>query len=283
MKTKWIIQKNIFTEDVENIIKALKELELPYELIDVIPFSETLPDIPHYDGPVVAYGSTTLMRLADKNWIWYDDNTFKPSHWGQLLGYHYMNHGAKIMPLRDVLDNRKHNWTHGERFIRPNSDFKLFSGAIFRNGDFKDWYDRVKSLIESGTYVTLTLDTSVSVAEIVYIRAEYRFFIADRRIVGASQYIKNGKLDRSVDIDWNACLLAHDTANRGWQLAPAYVVDIADTAEGYKIIEFNNFNSSGFYECNIKDIILGASNLALKEWNNNQTLCPIKCPIRGKL
>jgi hypothetical protein len=30
---------------------------------------------------------------------------------------------------------------------------------------------------------------------------------------------------------------------------------VAYTSEGYKIVEFNNFNASGFYACNVQKII----------------------------
>lgn len=267
MKTKWMIQKNIYTDDLDDIVKYLGELDLPYELIDVIPFETDLPPYPPYLGPVVAYGSTTLMRLAPKEWvpgIWYNEKTFRPSVWSHFLGKHYLNENAIIMPLHEVLDT----WAYPKQFIRPDSDFKLFSGEVFMNGDFHDWYKKVESLIESGTYVNLTLDTPVSVAEYIFIEAEWRFFIAEKTVIAASQYREKGKLKKSHIIDFGAYDLADEIATDEWQLDSAYVVDVAKTAKGYKVIEFNNFNSSGFYKCYIKDILWGASMLAEKEFNN---------------
>lgn len=266
MKTKWIVQKNIYTEDLFDIERCLKLMECPYDLIDVIPFcDQTIIELNPYEGPKVAYGSTTLMRLANKNWypgVWYDEDTFKPSVWGSVIGERYLNKEAMIMPLKDVIDN----WKYPNQFIRPDSDFKLFSGAVFRNGDFFDWYKRVKSLIDSGTYVNLTLDTQVSVAEAVDIEAEWRFFIVDKCVSSCSQYRMDGKLKIESLVEMEAALLAIDIAKDNWQLAPAYVVDIAKTESGYKVIEFNNFNSSGFYKCNIRQIIQDASILAKKQW-----------------
>jgi hypothetical protein len=267
MKTKWVIQKNLCTDNFDSIVRALKNLKLPYDAIDVIPFSETLDYDANYDGPIVAYGSTSLMKLAPKSWIpgvWYNEATFKPSNWGPCNMSRYLNSNYIIMPLRDVL---KH-WRDDKQFIRPNSDFKLFSGDVFMKGDFKDWYEKVKKLIDTGTYVNLTLDTSVSVAPYQYIDNEWRFFIADKIILAASQYKVNGHVKPSTDMNGMAYNLARDIARSKWQLASAYVVDIAEVYSQFKIIEFNNFNSSGFYKCNIESIIDGASRLAVKEWNN---------------
>ena len=45
-----------------------------------------------------------------------------------------------------------------------------------------------------------------------------------------------------------------------WQLAPGYAVDITLMGDSkYKVIEFNNFNSSGFYLCDIEAILLAAT------------------------
>lgn len=269
MNPKWIIQKNIYTEDIDEMVKVIRRLDFEYKLIDVTPFSEELPLMDPYDGPIIAYGSTTLMRLAPKEWypgVWYDKETFKPSVWGEKIGDKYLNSSAEIMPLSEVLDN----WKYRKQFVRPNSDFKLFSGAVFMNGDFSDWYKRLTKAISTGTFVNITLETEVSVAEAITIEKEWRFFVADTAVFAGSQYRKDGKLNISNDIELGALELAQEIASDEWQLAPAYVVDVAKTDNGYEVIEFNNFNSSGFYKSNIESIIWGASILAIKQYDQRK-------------
>ena len=36
-----------------------------------------------------------------------------------------------------------------------------------------------------------------------------------------------------------------------WQPAKAFVIDVAETNEGLKVIEINNINSAGFYEADV--------------------------------
>ena len=64
MKAKWILQTNIFKEEaVDHMLRALKILDYPHDLVKIIPFSDNLPEgITPYDGPVIAYGTTTLLR-----------------------------------------------------------------------------------------------------------------------------------------------------------------------------------------------------------------------------
>ena len=40
-----------------------------------------------------------------------------------------------------------------------------------------------------------------------------------------------------------------------WQPSRGFVIDIAEAAEGPKIIEINNLNSSGFYCCDVSKIV----------------------------
>ena len=58
------------------------------------------------------------------------------------------------------------------------------------------------------------------------------------------------------DVDWYACgLMQH------WHPSYAYVMDIARTPDGFKLIEYNCINASGFYACDCNDIVWGLVNL----------------------
>ena len=40
-----------------------------------------------------------------------------------------------------------------------------------------------------------------------------------------------------------------------WTPAKAFVLDIASTPYGYKVIEINNINTAGFYDANVGKLI----------------------------
>jgi len=270
-KVKWVVQRNLINEgELMNLLGILERHKIPYEVINIIPFERALPKTaPHY-GPVIAYGSTTLVKSVPPSWTWYDEDTFKPSYWGEAYRAYYLNNDMMVMPLVEAWDYVK-RLKDQRFFVRPDSDLKLFSGDVFMRGDFKEWYDRTTKLIKTGTYVNLKLNTDVCISSYKNLITEWRFFVVGETVVAFSQYRKNGKLNKSRVFDPKAYELARLLAKNGrwFSLAPGYVVDIALTDEGdYKIIEFNNFNSSGFYLCNLEPIVLEANIAAKIQWEN---------------
>lgn len=270
MKAKWIIQTNIFKEEaVDKMVDTFSRLHIPFELVTIIPFSDEVPKVEPYDGPIVAYGTTTLLKNVKRtNWfpgMWFNEERFKPSYWGGIIRDLYLNKDAEIMPLNEVAKN----WKGERQFIRPNSDFKLFSGDVFSKYEFENWYENICNRIDDGTYVVLKKDTLVSVAPYNHILGEWRFAIVDNEIAGYSRYRYLGELNisgRSLHIPIPAFDVAQEIARDGWQLSPAYVVDIAYTGNDFKVIEFNCFNASGFYDCDISSVVYKATELAEKQW-----------------
>jgi hypothetical protein len=47
----------------------------------------------------------------------------------------------------------------------------------------------------------------------------------------------------------------------GWQPQRAFVLDVAETADGPKIVEINTLNSAGFYAADIQRIVLALEEL----------------------
>lgn len=98
------------------------------------------------------------------------------------------------------------------------------------------------------------------VAPVKKINAEYRFFVVAGRIITWSQYAKNNEMIISSNVPRHV----------GMWLAPLvkdtigyYVVDVADTPEGLRVIETNTLNSSGLYDCDIVKLVT-----ALKEYHD---------------
>jgi hypothetical protein len=254
-KTRWVVQDNC-NDDKSMMYDVFEKHNIPYKKVTIIPFSEEPLKIPEYQGSTIAYGTTILQKFVPFSWVWYDENTFKPSYWGEKIGNMYLNCDAEIMPLREVLNR----WRYPVQFIRPNSDFKSFSGGTFMKGDFFKWVNQLQDLLKSHT--TVTLDTEVSVSKYKKIEREWRFFIVDGSVIGHSQYRVNGRLDIAKQVEPAAYQFATEIANGDFQLHRGYVVDIGYSDGQYKVIEFNNFNSSGFYACDVESIILHIDGLS---------------------
>jgi len=98
-------------------------------------------------------------------------------------------------------------------------------------------------------------------ATLVYIFAsvvggvtETRFFVVDGKIVTGSLYKRGNKVIYDSNIDPDVQKFAQEMVDF-WQPNRAFVIDIALTPDGCKIVEINNINSSGFYASNVNKII----------------------------
>ncbi len=176
-----------------------------------------------------------------------------------------MNKESKVTRVYKVLGIWENPKT--PLFIRPNSDFKLFSGDVFYKYDYEKWLEH----ITNDEFQNLKLDTIVTLSPVKTILAEWRYVIIDGEVIADSMYRKRGQLHISSersDSSYDATKLAFYIANQEWQPASAYVIDICETHQGFKVIEVNCFNASGYYACNVLDIVNYASELAEKEWSN---------------
>jgi hypothetical protein len=272
MKTKWILQTNIFKEEaVDRFIECLKRLDVPYELIQIIPFDDKLPKIESYDGPMVAYGTTTLLKNIKKDktiypGMWFNEDEFKPTVWGKQYGDLWLNKIHKCVKVKDALSCFTETTP---LFIRPDSDFKLFTGDIFYKYDFEMWYEKIKE----GYYVNLKPNTEVILSPVYNIFAEWRYVIIDKKVITSSMYQRNHGLNVSgnrIDIDEGATKLANKISKLEYQPSEAYVIDVCKLANNvYKIIEVNCLNASGLYNCDVASIIYHASLLAEKQWRKH--------------
>lgn len=106
------------------------------------------------------------------------------------------------------------------------------------------------------------------------ILSEYRFFIADREIKAYSGYLKEGVTVYDgatfVDAETEAALTkAHEVLkDESFEMPRAVVMDIAVTAEGSYVLEYNPAWCSGWYNCDISgvlDVIKLSTNPTKKE------------------
>ena len=94
----------------------------------------------------------------------------------------------------------------------------------------------------------------IVVSDIKEIQEEYRFFMYKNKILGCSRYMLNSEVNPSdfVPEDIKECAIKYSELYNPSEL---YVMDLAVTPEGIKIVEYNCWNASGFYHSNIRDII----------------------------
>lgn len=246
MKT-WILQKNLIKEnDVDRIITQLERQGTDYHLIMLIPFGGGLEKDINLDcgDNVFVYGSSVLTQIAkQKGWLCFDDNldmALINQGYGDLM----LNNDSKEYILGKVDTNLE------SFFIRPCLDTKSFSGQVMTQQDFHNWRNQIKMLVEHGDYCSLTLKDRVILSPIKEIYTEYRFFIVDGKISTYSMYKKFGNLYTQGVVDEPVIVFVNE-ALKIYQPSKAFVLDVADTPNGFKIIECNSIHSSGIYNINV--------------------------------
>lgn len=246
----WLIQENLKNEiGFERLIKAVTQRALPYEIIKVIPFSHQIlpePSIP--DGPVIVSGSIALSKIAmERGWspgAFLNDNfdfsVWKERYQGLLLNEDgTIEEFGKLNPKEPI-------------FIRPCSDHKTFAGLVIEPDKMQSWQEQILGI--SDGYATLTPETLVLSATPKVILSEFRFFIVDGQVITGSTYKVGLYPHYSPEYDESAKAFAEQAA-QVWQPDRAFVLDIALTPAGPKIIEINCLTSSGFYEADVDSLV----------------------------
>jgi len=264
MTLHWVIQNNLHEEQgYDVLVETVKRFELPHTFVKVIPFShelvseDPLPDPP---GLKIVMGSISLGKAAEKlGWLpgAFINSNFHFREWRKHYGQHLLNDDATICKFKDV----KWDEDWGSFFIRPCLDDKSFSGQILSWKDYDSWRHKVVDLQEHDTsFYCLTPETEVCYGKPKEIYQECRFFVVDGRIVTGSQY-KIGRRVISNEVVPPKLQELAQTMVDLWQPHRAFALDIADTPNGFKVIEIGCLNSCGFYAANVQKLVLALNEM----------------------
>jgi hypothetical protein len=99
---------------------------------------------------------------------------------------------------------------------------------------------------------------------------EWRFIVADQRVIAASMYKELGKIRMSNDIPTAAMDFATTIASRDFQPDRVWVLDTCETPNGEMfVVEINGFSSSNWYSCSVDSIVSNVSRIALDDWKRS--------------
>jgi len=257
----WVLQKNLFAEAAfEGLVTALERQETPHEIVSVRHFAHDMePDL-NPEGHVYVCGSTAIGKIArQKGWVpgYFDDNLdyeLTMKHYGEDC----LNWRGKVTTLREVTRDMLVD-PDAKFFTRPTLDLKSFSGQVMDWEDFDAWRTKVVALCDQpNSFSTLMPEDKIIVAPLSKLYTETRFYVVDGEVVTGSQYKAGHNVYYTSDVMPFIKEFAQKMVDK-WQPNRAFVLDIADTDEGPKVIEINAINSSGFYACDMNKYV-GAIN-----------------------
>ena len=237
----WVIQKNIFkSEDYERLTNTLDRYEIDYTSVSIP--NGTLDLVPNLnlDAKVYVCGAIKLGKIAEmKNWQpgSFLNEEFNFERWLIELNDELLNYDTVSGTLMNI--EVQH---FDEFFIRPLEDNKAIDGMVINNETLNSWRnDQSKSQLH---------DLKVIASTVKNIYREYRLFIVNRKFITGSVYKVAGNPQVSDMIEDDVIEYANKII-KTWTPAESFVIDIALTENGYKVIEFNNINSSSFYGSNV--------------------------------
>jgi hypothetical protein len=137
--------------------------------------------------------------------------------------------------------------------MRPTTDSKIFAGRIFEDEEFYNWQEKI-CVMKHDYGSTLTPDSLVQVCDPIEIYAEYRFWIVKNKIITYSLYKRGFKVMYAPEVDQRFIDYVNEVISI-WSPHETFVIDVADTEDGIKIVEPNTLNASGFYAGNIQKLI----------------------------
>jgi hypothetical protein len=264
----WVLQNNIYAEEgFDSLVGALERLGIPYTVHKCIPFSGELePPLPAnlFRDVTVAMGSYSLTKHVNaetagyNRGVWLENlhHSIQCEQWGRFM----LNYDARQYPFKFL----RHNWpaSGALQFVRPATDSKAFTGKVVDRQEIDVWIKSVEALGQDHKG-ELDLNTPCIRAGVKEIYSETRCWVVDRKVVTQSGY-KLGSLKRysppeSVDrriIDFAEMLSAW------WVPDRAFVMDVADTPDGLRVVEVNNINSSGFYKADMMRLVMALDRCA---------------------
>lgn len=247
----FLVQANVYLDpDHYKIFDALEELNIDYNVINIPPTAKKI-DFNTDRKDVFVYGSVTIARLAKQNTDWFPGSFYGGNHlyevYSKYYGENLLNDNASVYKISEQL-----NWEKDEmKFIKPYNEAKIFTGKVFSETEWKDFvFEAIESQINR-----ITQDSLIQVSEAKRTIKEARLWIVGGQIIDDGYYKFNDDAPFEEKVSEDGLIFAHEMINL-FNLEEAFVMDICLTDKGWKIVEINCINSSGFYpNTNVKSVI----------------------------
>lgn len=268
MKVNWCLSLEAFRDRTgsnldEFVLKAGHNLiSYKYDLSDRI--YKTNDDFDE-SSPTIFYGPIQFVRQMMKNSSAYPgafmfkDGLNTNEYMSKLPLDWWLNSDGYWTTLA-ILEQKGISFADKQAFIRPNSAYKLFTGFVITEENMKHELFRLRQIQK------IQDNELIFVGPVQKINEEFRCFIVDGEVATYSLYRWDDNFYTSNDIFHDCLEFADMIAKNSIQLGSAYVVDIASTSQGPKIIEVNSTASSGLYSCNLDIFVEKMSKLAIKEF-----------------
>lgn len=272
--TNWLIQDSFAPYySINDTTDALEALSVPFKGFGVIPFTDKFLGLDDIDmaSTCVVRGSTKILKnlyLTENNsdlsnflrsGIFYDIKKFDQFYYKDA-GLPLFNHGADFINFNQISTFKSDTGF----FAKPSADIKFFAGLCV---------DPELTIAEQLKINKFRVDSDVSDDFKIMISdiknpplAEYRAFVVDGDITSIAMYYKNGRLNKSDDVpdcifpaivDFISIYSPHDI----------FTIDVCETEDDIKVMEYNCWNISGFYTKDLAYTIMAINDYQKRKSN----------------
>lgn len=276
MQVKWVFEKDAYDDgNTELMIDYLKSKNIDYQVVPYVMFGRD----DHIEWKfgreecVIAYGTIGFSQFVQhkKCWypgVWTDWHKLKCSTYLSHLGNFSVQQDYVFLPIAEIYRRWEELWERfqfdGHVFIRPDENDKRFHGEKISGENKEKWYKYAR-------FYDAPPESLAMISRPSRLTAEWRFIIANKKVVTGSLYKADGRTGVSrIDADWDFDHGAIEFAEKVaaiWEPAPIYTLDVCYTENGeYKLMEIGSLNCCGLYKCDVSAIINAANEIAITEW-----------------
>jgi hypothetical protein len=272
MNIHWYFEVDAFDDSVpQTMFNLAKAAGVTPHWIKYIPFdggivlakderglrTAPLPQLPDND-PIIVYGSLNLAQHVHTHtkWrpgVWYEPDRLKCQTYYAYYGPYLLQDSYTFIPYAEL--GRCHDLlfrtfaVDNAIFIRPDENNKIFAGQIVHRDHFDEFLKRSKFYDPKPTTLTV-------VSSPVQISAEWRMVVSDGKVISGCQYAENRDRCLKPDLDPAAVKFAENAIqSSAFQPHPIFVIDIAQTPAGLRVIEVGSVNAAGLYACPLEPIV----------------------------
>jgi len=255
----YLIQENIFKErHYDLLLNIMQKFNFEHEIVKYVPFLKTIAKVEDFLQPyeterkdIFCFGGVG-MALATSKYGWTPGSLLNENHdytvYAPKYGFENMLNGDGVVITKKDSIPFEDNYF----FARPVFDSKIFTGKVFSRDSWDQYITRTVDTSESRA---LPDDVEVLVSPTKDIQQEVRFWVVNGKVVTASRYkIGSQALYENYDNESYFVDFAQSMVDK-YQPAEAFVIDVCLADNKLKIVEINNINCAGFYDCNMYKLL----------------------------
>lgn len=209
------------------------------KVLNLLKNAKSIKDIVQYPTEYqIKNGDIILKALVEG--IFYDFEKFDQKYYGNL-NLPLLNKDAEYISLIDNLNTS----FNVDKFIKPTRDLKAFDAGIIKKGT------KLKDYIKDKNRQRFYLEEYIVVSDVKVMNDEYRFFVVNNKVVAGSAYRVNGKVGENITVP-KAVFKKAEEYVKLYQPSDIFTIDLSRDVDGLvSIIEYNCFNCSGVYLCDL--------------------------------